>query len=210
MTSLLASQTLLALRNGPKPQPVVSALAQLKTSGGVTRWEEVRSYYAYLADLCSSSTGPIDLKGMVDDIGVAQLRGKFGINPNSRGLIFIEGAWRTPTAVLRGRPIFGVRRPFVPDGRYEHLWNTLGIREPNVQDCIAILEEIASNGDAVAEEGVLAETFRHLNSLLESASSADLRKLASMPFMVWVLLGNPTPDLLHYRRERSTVAGSHS
>ena len=83
--------------------------------------------------------------------------------------------------MLRGRPIFGARRPFVPVGHYEHLWNTLGIREPNVRDCIAILEEVASNGDAVAEEGILAETFRHLNSLLQSATSADRRKLVSIP-----------------------------
>ena len=171
----------LGFEERPKASTVVAALTQLRSSGGVTRWEEVRSYYAYLADLCSSSTDPIDPKGTVDDIGVAQLRGKFGINPKGRGLVFIEGAWRTPTAVLRGRPIFGARRPFVPVGRYEHLWNTLGIREPNVRDCIAILEEVASNGDAVSEEGVLAETFRHLTSLLESATAADRRKLASVP-----------------------------
>ncbi len=171
----------LGFEERPKASTVVGTLAQLKASGRVTRWEEVRSYYAYLADLCSSSTDPIDPKGAVDDISIAQLRGKFGINPKRPGLIFIEGAWCTPTAVLRGRPIFGARRPFVPDGRYEHLWNTLGIREPNVRDCIAILEEIASNGDVVSEEGVLAETFRHLNSLLESATLADRRKLASMP-----------------------------
>ena len=171
----------LGFEERPKASAVIGVLEQLRASGGVTRWEEVRSYYAYLADLCSSSTGPIDPKGTVDDIGVDQLRGKFGINPKRRGLIFIEGAWRTPTVVLRGRPIFGARRPFVPVGRYEHLWNTLGIREPNVRDCIAILEEVASNGDAVSEEGVLAETFRHLNSLLESATSADRRKLASIP-----------------------------
>ena len=171
----------LGFEERPKASTVVGTLAQLRANGGVTRWEEVRSYYAYLADLCSSSTGPIDPKGTVDDISVAQLRGKFGIDPKRRGLIFIEGAWRTPTAVLRGRPIFGDRRPFVPVGRYERLWNTLGIREPNVRDCIAILEEVASNGDAASEEGVLAETFRHLNWLLESVTLADRRRLASVP-----------------------------
>ena len=171
----------LGFEQRPRASTVVDALAQLRATGGVTKWEEVRSYYAYLAELCSSLTDPTDPKGKVGDISVAQLRGKFGIDPKRRGLIFVEGTWRAPTAVLRGRPIFGARRPFVQVGRYEHLWNTLGIREPNVRDCIAILEEVASNGDAVSEEGILAETLRHLNSLLESATSADRRKLASTP-----------------------------
>ena len=171
----------LGFEERPKASTVVDALAQLRARGGVTRWEEVRSYYAYLAELCSSLTDPIDPKGTVGDISIAQLRAKFGINPKRRGLIFIEGTWRTPTAVLRGRPIFGTRRPFVPEGHYEHLWNALRIREPNVRDCIAILEEVASNRDVASEEGVLAETFRHFNSLLESVTLADRRKLAKTP-----------------------------
>ena len=160
---------------------IVDALAQLRADGGIVRWEDVRYYYTYLASLCPSSTDPIAPKATVDDIGVAQLRGRFGINPRARGLIFIGGVWRSPTAVLRGRAIFGDRRSFVPAGPYENLWNALGIREPNVADCVAVLEEIARDGDAVSEEGVLTDTFRHLNALLESATSKERAKLASVP-----------------------------
>ena len=160
---------------------IVDELAQLRTDGGIVTWEDVRSYYAYLASLCPSSTDPIAPKATVDDIGVAQLRGRFGINPRARGLIFIGGVWRSPTAVLRGRAIFGDRRSFVPPGPYENLWNALGIREPNIADCVAVLEQIARDGDAVSEEGVLTDTFRHLNALLESATSKERAKLASVP-----------------------------
>ena len=171
----------LGFEQRPKASQIVDALGQLRAGGGIVGWEDVRSYYSYLASMCPSSTGPIAPKATVDDIGVARLRGHFGINSRARGLLFIDGAWRAPTAVLRGRAIFGDRRSFVPAGPYENLWNTLGIREPNVEDCIAVLEEIASNGGAVSEDGVLAETFRHLNSLLDSAAHKERLRLASVP-----------------------------
>ena len=53
----------LGFEERPKASTVVGALAQVRASGGVTKWEEVRSYYAYLADLCSSFGWPFRSQG---------------------------------------------------------------------------------------------------------------------------------------------------
>ena len=200
----------LGFKERPTASFAVDQLAELKASGEIVEWRDVSLLYAHLADLCSDISAPASLEARVDDITVRQLRGRFGINPRAGGLIAIDGAWRVPTAVLRGRPIFGGRRSFVPTGRHENLWNALGIREPNVADCIEVLEEIASTGGVVSEEGVLTDTLRHLNALLESATPKKRDELASAP--LWSGSGWVTRRPIYYIADETaaqSLAATH-
>ena len=57
----------------------------------------------------------------------------------------------------------------------------LGIREPNIADCVSVLKEIALDGDAESDASILTDTLRHINTLLDSATAKDRRSLASVP-----------------------------
>ena len=167
----------------PKASAIVDVLAQLRASGVQTDWTDVRLHYAQLATLCPDSSLPVKFKAKIDDITVGELRGRFGINPRALGLIAIDRAWKAPTAVRQGRPIFGRRRSFVPTKGYENLWHALGVREPNIADCVSILREIAADGDSEPDRSVLADTLRHLDFLLELATGQERRAVASVPLL---------------------------
>ncbi len=172
----------LGLEVRPKASVIVGVLAELRASGEHTDWTDVRLHYAQLATLCPDSSIPANPKAKIDDMTVGELRGRSGINPRAQGLIATDGGWKAPTAIRQGRRIFGHWRSFVPTKGYENLWHALGIREPNIADCVAVLKEIAADGDAESEANVLADTLRHLNNLLEESSTAkERRALASVP-----------------------------
>ena len=171
----------LGLEVRPKASVIVDVLAQSRASGEHTTWNDVRSHYAYLATLCPDSPTPASPKAKIDDMTVGELKGRFGISSRAPGLIAIDGSWKAPTAVRQGRRIFGDRRSFVPTKGYENLWRALGVREPNIADCVAVLKEIAADGDADLDRSVLADTLRHLNNLLEPATGKERRALASVP-----------------------------
>ena len=172
----------LGLEVRPKASVIVGVLAELRANGEPTNWSDVRLHYAQLATLCPDSSISASPKVKIDDMTVGQLRGRFGINPRAQGLIATDGGWKAPTAIRQGRRIFGSWRSFAPTKGYENLWHALGVREPNIVDCVAVLKEIAADGDAESEANVLADTLRHLNNLLEESSTAkDRRALASVP-----------------------------
>ena len=144
--------------------------------------DEVSRYYAFLSTLCPDSTSKITSETKIDDMTAGQLRGRFGIKSSAPGLIARNGSWLAPSAVFRGRPIFGSRRTFVPDSkRFEQLWNVLAVREPRVADCVKVLEEVALDGDIPSRASILADTFRHLNDIFPSTKNKDRILLASVP-----------------------------
>ena len=171
----------LGLEVRPKISVIISVLAQLRASGEHTDWSDVRLHYAHLESFCPDHSSPVNPKTKIDDMTVGELRGRFGINPRAQGLIATNEGWKAPTAVRQGRHIFGHRRSFVPTKGYENLWHVLGIREPKIGDCVAVLKEIAMDGDAEAEANVLIDTFRHLNKLLEAFTLKERRALATVP-----------------------------
>ena len=149
----------LGFEERPKASDIVGVLVDLRASGEHVEWTSVRPHYAYLATLCPDASTPASPKAKIDDMTVSELRGRFGINPGAQGLIAIDGRWKAPTAVRQGRRIFGNKRSFVRPG-YERLWNALGIREPNIGDCVSVLQEIASDGDAESDASILTDTLR--------------------------------------------------
>ena len=116
----------------------------------------------------------------VDDLTVAQLKAAFSAKA---GLIRTTAGWCRPDQVLRGQAIFGQHRPFAPGGEgMVPLWRSIGIREPGMSDCVAVLREIATRSKLRAEdEGVLLEAFNLLAGLAARAPAEARRMLRTVP-----------------------------
>ena len=172
----------LGFEERPPASAIVDILSELREDSDCPEWTEVRRYYAYLAELCPDSSESIRHDTKVDDTTAGQIRGRFGIKRQAQGLLPVNGAWRTPTAVYRGRPIFGDRHSFVADDKaYRRLWNLLRIRIPDISNCVRVLREISSEANATTNASVLADTYRHISALLPEASAKDRRQLANLP-----------------------------
>ncbi len=173
----------LGLQERPKASAIVNRLVELKRSATKPDDLQIRGIYQYISSLCPESSTRADAK--VDDLTIAQLRGKFGINAHRTGLLWTNDRWQAPSGVKLGRPIFGSRRSFVPESRaMERLWRVLGIRKPNITDCIEVLNEIADSSSPQKEVGVLTDVYRHINDLLERASNKERHALASIPVSI--------------------------
>lgn len=118
------------------------------------------------------------------DVGVTALRRAFG---QGHGLIRTSSGWKPPAALLRGPPVFGRHRDFVPHVRdTDRLWSTLQVRLPGVDDCIDVLAELArASASDVATEAVALDTLRLLVPLLEKgpANPAQARRLSRVSLL---------------------------
>ena len=200
----------LGFEKRPKASDIVDVLVSLRGSGESIGWNHVRSHYAYLDSLCPDSSIPASPKERIDDMTVGELRGRFGINPKAQGLLAIDGGWKAPTAVLKGRRIFGDRRSFVRPG-FEKLWHALGIREPNISDCVSVLKEIVSDGDPESDASILTDTLRHIDTLLGASTGKDLRGLVSLP--LWSGATWETQRPIYYISDESaaqSLAATHT
>lgn len=108
------------------------------------------------------------------------------------GLIRTNRGWQRPKETFIGPPVFGDRRAFVPPAPgSERLWAFLKLKRPAVNDCIAVLSEIAGVGmtPSLSDQATILETLRLLVSLLSDnrAPPAARRKLANLP--VWTTKG---------------------
>lgn len=182
----------LGLQERPKVSAIVNRLVELKRSANKPDDLQIRGIYQYISSLCPESSTRPDLK--VDDLTVAQLRGKFGIGAHKTGLLWTNDRWQAPSGVKLGRPIFGSRRSFVSESRaMERLWRVLGIRKPNIADCIEVLNEIANSSSPQKEGGVLTDIYRHVNDLLEKASNKERNSLVSIPVSVGEIWATERP-----------------
>jgi hypothetical protein len=177
----------LRIRRGPSATSIVSTLEELRDGGksGASIEAKARTAYRILALAC-----PPDGRGQrpVDDMTVAALRQRFagGRGQRSgRGLLLVDGHWHTPAQVFRGPPIFGQRRPFVPNSPHlEALWRTLMIEPPEVRDCVAVLREIARAPLADTDRPVLIETMQLLAREVDGLTPQLRTTLKTLP--VWI------------------------
>jgi hypothetical protein len=116
----------------------------------------------------------------VGEVTVQQLRVRFS---EGAGLIHIgAGQWRRPDQVLRGKDIFHDRQRFVPGGpAHAKLWLALGVRTPNLDDCIDFCKALASEDYDVKADAVLIDVYRWMEALITTAEPRHRRRLRAMP-----------------------------
>lgn len=133
----------------PSLTRLVTKLKELRNNGSAALDADVALVYQGMAGLLRRSAGHRNV-----------LRAEFAREP---GLILTAEGWRRPEEVLRGDPIFGSRRPFVPPiPDAEQLWEELGIPRPGPDDALIVLTELAGQPLDEESSGVMLECFRLL------------------------------------------------
>lgn len=169
----------LRLRRGPSATSLVAQLKEFR-DGPVTAQVEaqVRTIYRLLALHCTSE----GRARPVDDMSAATFRAAFAGPGGSPGLLLVDGRWRSSEDVFAGPRIFGRHRPFVPaSAALEPLWRTLDLRRPDVQDCLAVLRELADGPLAAEDKAVVLETMRALVTELPRMSPQHRAQLRRLP-----------------------------
>ena len=170
----------LGLTTEPPVSEIIEQLAELRASSDPVDPSVAAVRYAALASAVPSTD--LDFETMVGDLTVRQLRVRLGGDPRKPGLILVDGEWLRPSQVLRGRPIFGRRRAFVPDRSLsDRLWRALGISAPAMSDCVKILDEIARATPSQEDEQILLDTYVHMSQHLSEASRAEVQAIAVLP-----------------------------
>lgn len=181
----------------------LDVLAALGVSGEpstgdlVNRLRELRDGPPDLATVAADAA--LAYQGLADRLGGrAHVPGDLGRTAHRNafsagvGLIRTNRGWQRPASVFLGPPVFGDRRAFVPPvPGAERLWAFLQVGRPSVNDCIAVLSEIAGSRSppSLPDQTAILETLRLLVSLLseEPAPRAAIRRLANLP--VWTTKG---------------------
>jgi hypothetical protein len=176
----------LGITTDPQVSAVVDELADLREQGSAA--DPAAAEVRYIALATAVTNVDPDPDAGVGDLNVRQLRGRFGNQRTKEGLILVDGQWLRPRDVLRGRPIFGARRRFVPDRSHaDRLWRVLNVRTPTVTDCIVVLREIARSKRLSHEDTqVLLNTYVYLDQALVEGGRPnrnELRALGTLP--VW-------------------------
>jgi hypothetical protein len=151
----------IGLTTDPRVSDVVEQLAAIRADTDAVDAAEVAVRYAALAAAVANVDAALDSR--IGELTVRQLRARFGADRRRPGLILVGGRWLKPARALRGKPILGRRRAFVPERSHaDRLWRVLGVRTPTLSDCIAVLKEIAHTARAAlrdADEQILLDTY---------------------------------------------------
>ncbi len=178
----------LGMKTSPTTEDVLRELTALRdTDADTVDPMDAVSLYLALAQRCPA-LGTATSSSLVGELTVAQLRGRFGIGRKSPGLLYWHGRWYPPSAVYRGDPIFGSRRPFVPEQpQLEPLWEVLALSTPKPDVCFAVLNEIAQDPPQPHERGVLLQVYRYLSRHPEMRGRQrdELRKIPLQTVSGW-------------------------
>jgi hypothetical protein len=169
----------------PSTGDLVKRLRELRNIPGdlATVAADAALIYQGLADRLAGRTH------IPGDLSAASLRQAFA---GGAGLVRTNLGWHPPAQVLGGKPVFGNRRPLVPQvPGADRLWDMLEIRRPAIEDCVAVLIELARTPPPLDPDGqtIALETLRLLAELVSDASltPAMRRRLARLP--VWTSQG---------------------
>jgi hypothetical protein len=169
----------LGIKSNPRASVLLNELEALRDCGETGHANRVFSLYELLAGYIPP--GEVSQRALVDDIDVATMRNRFGTASHGGGLILTRGGWVSPLDVLRGTPIFGSRRAFVPETPHLlPLWRALAIHTPTTRDALEVLREIAASPDDT-DTGVLIDTYRFLAAEVKDLPQAQRRTIRSLP-----------------------------
>jgi hypothetical protein len=176
----------LGITTDPQVSRVVEELADLREQGSAA--DPAATEVRYIALAAAVTNADPDPDSLVGDLSVRRLRARFGNERTKEGLILVDRQWLRPRDVLRGRPIFGARRRFVPDRSHaDRLWRVLNVRTPTVTDCVMVLREIArSKRESHEDKQVLLNTYVYLDQALGEGrrNRKEVQALGSLP--VWI------------------------
>lgn len=175
----------LGVSGEPSTGDLVNRLIDLRDSPADPASVATDAALAYLG-LADRIAGRAHIPG---DLSIGELRQAFA---SGAGLVRTNLGWRPPSRVLAGAPVFGDRRAFAPSvPGAERLWTTLKIRPPSVDDCVAVLNDLARSRSSlgIADQTTALETLRLLAELVDDAtvSPGMRRRLSKLP--LWTTLG---------------------
>ena len=184
-TGLLAA---LGVKAGPTQRDLVAKLQTMRDRvvGPATADDASALYQLLAASLRDRSDQAPEGR-----MSSAQLRNAFRAAADGRGLLLVDGVWRSPEQVLGGPALFGARRAFAPNIEgLEALWKVLGVRIPSAADAIAVLREMtalpptpADLGIAIRAYGLVAAEMEHISPQQRTA----LRRLPLWTGQAWTL-----------------------
>lgn len=183
----------LGVSGDPSRSELVNRLKELRASSaredGITEAElRKETAVVYKALSHSLSTGNVTSANSRTDLNQEQLRREF---QRGQGLVFSNWGWLPSLSVLAGPPIFGEYMAFAPAiAETERLWEALRLRQPSLEDCLAVIRTIARKRHAMdsGDEAVMLETLRALASHCDGNVSSQVRdKLRTLP--LWTSQG---------------------
>jgi hypothetical protein len=175
----------LGVTGDPSTGDLVTRLRELRDTleDSTTVAADAALIYQGLADRLA---GRMHIRG---DLSTTRLRQAF---TDGAGLVYTNLGWRPPTQVLRGKPVFGNRRPFVPQvPSADRLWDDLQIRRPAIDDCVAVLAELARTRPPLdlGDQTTALETLRLLAELVRDTSLTRAMRQRLVRLPVWTTKG---------------------
>lgn len=171
----------LGIKGTPPASELLSELKMIKEKHhAIARVEDVHPLYAALGALAVG-----DRSSDLGDLKVVEVRRQF----ETHALLLTQQGWKGPSAVYRGKQIFGEMRGFVPEGRQlKPLWQILQITEPDLSACLAVTNELSQTGEAPdkKQDGIIVDVLRRLSEL-EFSAVRNARQLKRMP--LWTTRG---------------------
>jgi hypothetical protein len=178
------ASTPLAESLGIKGRPPASELLDLleefretELAGGTADPRRVQRCYEGLARYCPG--GP-DAERI--DVSEREIKAAFGFSTSETGLVHHARKWLPPARVRRGDHLTDL--PMVHGA--PQLWDLLGVREPDVQDCVEALTMLAKRNDDDRPGQI--RIYRRLLELLGHERQLE-KKLNAAPFFIgsgWV------------------------
>lgn len=156
---------------------LVDYIAKVRDDQQTLDEAQLHQIYRAIANRCPST---VAWNTSIGGLAVQELRRRFA---EGAGLVYVgAGQWRRPDQVRRGRDIFHDRQRFVPGGAiHANLWATLGVREPNLDDCLAFCKALATQGYTVDVGAALIDVYRYMEPLLATAERKHRTRLKSLP-----------------------------
>jgi hypothetical protein len=164
----------LGVAGEPQTRELLRRLEQLRDSAGTDDSTASDAAIAYQA--LAERYG--DRRKRPGHVAVATLRQVFSAGT---GLILTNLGWRPPAETLRGEPVFGDLRPFVPQTPgADPLWTALQVRPPDLKDCVDVMRDLRGRPSESTDTQTIALDVLRLMVRLLAASPPEDRLAASM------------------------------
>ncbi len=164
----------LGVAGEPETRELLRRLEQLRDSG---RPDDATGSDAAIAYQALSERARERRKGP-GHVAAPKLRQAFSAGS---GLILTNLGWRPPAEALRGEPVFGDLRPFVPRAPgAEPLWTALQVRAPDLKDCVDVMRDLARRPCASVDTQTIALDVLRLMVRLIAAAPPDDRLVGRM------------------------------